>query len=129
MKQHPITAYLTRLSVFSVVVCFMFFFFMLFANGKLSPRIPYYVVMFWSLTAAGYCMVYYLPKRGTMNFVNAFMIAKFAKMIIYLAVLAIVYLLDIETNKTFVLSYFIIFVLYLIFDTITLNSLAKKNKQ
>jgi hypothetical protein len=84
--------------------------------------------MFWVLTAAGYCMVYFLPKRGTMNFVNAFMIAKFGKMIIYLAVLVAVCLLDVETGNTFIISYFIIFVLYLIFDTITLNSLAKKNK-
>jgi hypothetical protein len=98
----------------------------MFAKGALSPRIPYYVVMFWALTAVGYCMVYFLPKRGTMNFVNAFMIAKFGKMIIYLAVLVAVCLLDVEKDNSFIISYFVLFVLYLIFDTITLNSLAKK---
>jgi hypothetical protein len=100
---------------------------MLFSKGALSHYIPYYIVMFWVLTAAGYCLVYFLPKRGVMNFVNAFMVAKFGKMIIYLLLLAIVYLLNIEKDKMFAVAYFVIFILYLIFDTITLNSLAKKN--
>ncbi|MDR1006366.1 MAG: hypothetical protein LBL74_05840 [Bacteroidales bacterium] len=128
MRQHPIAAYLTRLSIFSIVVCFTCFFFMFFTKGLLSPRIPYYIVMFWLLTGGGYCLLYFLPKNGSMNFVNTFMIVKFGKIIIYLGVLAIAYLLDIEKGRSFALLYFAIFILYLIFDTITLNSLVKKNK-
>jgi hypothetical protein len=101
---------------------------MLYTKGMLSPNLPYYIVMFWALTAVGYCLIYFIPKRKTMNFVNIVMIVKFGKMIIYIGVLSIVYLSKIETDKMFVVSYLIIFVLYLIFDTITLYSLAKKSK-
>jgi hypothetical protein len=126
MKQHPIAVYLTKLSIFSIVICFMFLFFMLFFKGTLSPHLPYYIVMFWTLTAVGYCLVYFLPQKNIMNFENIFMLAKFGKMLIYIAVLTFVYMFEIENGKSFTISYLILFMLYLIFDTITLNVLAKK---
>ena len=55
-----------------------------------------------------------------------FMITKVLKFIVYLFALVIVFLLDIETNVKFAVSYCVIFFLFLIFDTITINQLSRR---
>jgi MFS superfamily sulfate permease-like transporter len=79
--------------------------------------------MFYVFTAFSYVFLY---KNRKTNFVPSFMITKILKFIVYLFALVIVFLLDIETNVKFAVSYCIIFFLFLIFDTITINQLSRR---
>ncbi|MDD3724354.1 MAG: hypothetical protein PHV83_02365 [Bacteroidales bacterium] len=63
-----------------------------------------------------------------MRFENIFMITKFSKLLIYIIVLILAILLPVTNIKAFLSSYAILYILYTIFDTITLNQLAKKLK-
>ena len=53
------------------------------------------------------------------------MITKILKFIVYIFVLIIVLLLDVETNVKFAVSYLVINFLFIAFDTITINQLSR----
>jgi hypothetical protein len=71
------------------------------------------------------CYVFLYKNRKT-NFVPTFMITKILKFLVYIFVLIILLLLNIETNVKFAVSYLIISFLFIIFDTITINQLSRK---
>jgi MFS superfamily sulfate permease-like transporter len=54
------------------------------------------------------------------------MITKILKFLVYIFVMVIVLLLDVETNVKFAVSYLIISFSFIIFDTITINQLSRK---
>lgn len=124
MKQSHLLFYFSKLSIFAMCICFVTLFARFFVPVEfLSEDLPYYIVMFYVFTAFSYVFLY---KNRKTNFVPTFMITKILKFIVYLFALVIVFLLDIETNVKFAVSYCIIFFLFLIFDTITINQLSRR---
>lgn len=124
MKQSHLLFYFSKLSIFAMCICFVTLFARFFVPVEfLSENLPYYIVMFYVFTAFSYVFLY---KNRKTNFVPTFMITKILKFIVYLFALVIVFLLDIETNVKFAVSYCIIFFLFLIFDTITINQLSRR---
>lgn len=124
MKQSYLLFYFSKLSIFAMCICFVALFARFFVPVEfLSENLPYYIVMFYVFTAFSYVFLY---KNRKTNFVPTFMITKILKFIVYLFALVIVFLLDIETNVKFAVSYCVIFFLFLIFDTITINQLSKR---
>jgi FlaA1/EpsC-like NDP-sugar epimerase len=107
-----------------MAICFVSLFARLFVPAEfLSEDLPYYIVMFYVVTAISFVVLY--KKRKT-NFVPTFMLTKIIKFLTYIFVLILVFLLDIETNIKFAVSYCIIFFLFLVFDTITISQLSRK---
>lgn len=124
MKQSHLLFYFSKLSIFAMCICFITLFARFFVPIEfLSENLPYYIVMFYVFTALCYVFLY---KNRKTNFVPTFMITKVLKFIVYLFALVIVFLLDIETNVKFAVSYCVIFFLFLIFDTITINQLSRR---
>jgi MFS superfamily sulfate permease-like transporter len=107
-----------------MAICFVSLFARLFVPAEfLSEDLPYYIVMFYVVTAISFVVLY--KKRKT-NFVPTFMLTKIINFLTYIFVLILVFLLDIETNIKFAVSYCIIFFLFLVFDTITISQLSRK---
>lgn len=130
MQNHPLLSYFSKLSIFSICVCFAFLFCSVSpAREFLSENMPYYVVMFYILTALSYVSLYLLPKKMKVNFIHIFLITKMLKFIIYLSVLVIVLLFGIETNVKFAVSYLVMFLMFLTFDTVTTNKLSRKEAE
>ncbi|MBO7277050.1 MAG: hypothetical protein J6U84_03710 [Bacteroidales bacterium] len=124
MKSSYLMFYFSKLSIFSMAICFVSLFARLFLPAEfLSEDLPYYIVMFYVVTAISFVVLY--KKRKT-NFVPTFMLTKIIKFLTYIFVLILVFLLDIETNIKFAVSYCIIFFLFLVFDTITISQLSRK---
>lgn len=126
MKKHPLVSYFTQLSFFSIAVSFVALFAMIFLRNKISVNLPYYIVLFYLCTAIGYVLTYYSVSRKKMRFENIFMLVKFAKLFLYLIVLIVVVMQNKENTVPFVVSYLILYAIYLIFDTITIKNLSKK---
>lgn len=126
MQRHPLFVYFSRLSIFAICVCFVFLFAALgVPKDFLSENLPYYVVMFYCFTALSYVALYLLPRRRGANFLHVFLICKVVKFVVYISVLLLSFLFGAETNAKFALTYFVLFVLFLVFDTVTTNRLAK----
>lgn len=127
MKKNPFVTYVTTLTFFSMAVCFLVMLCMMFVPRDFITRItPYYILMFYIITLAGYACVYFIPKNGTMRFENVFLMVKIIKFLIYLVVLVVVMLGGIEKNAKFAVAYLSLFIIYQVFDTITLTKLVKK---
>lgn len=126
MKKHPLISYFTKLSYFSIAVAFMAFFAMLFLKNKISMNLPYYIVLFYICTAIGYTLTYYSINKKSMRFENIFMLVKFGKLFIYIIVFSVIILSNTENTIPFVISYLLLYALYLIFDTITFKNFSKK---
>lgn len=126
MKKHPLISYFTKLSYFSIAVAFIAFFAMLFLRNKISMNLPYYIVLFYICTAIGYTLTYYSINKKSMRFENIFMLVKFGKLFIYIIVFSVIILSNTENTIPFVISYLLLYALYLIFDTITFKNFSKK---
>lgn len=124
MKSSHLLFYFSKLSIFAMCICFITLFARFFVSVEfLSENLPYYIVMFYLMTALCYVFLY---KNRKTNFVPTFMITKILKFLVYIFVLIILLLLNIETNVKFAVSYLIISFLFIIFDTITINQLSRK---
>lgn len=130
MQKYPLATYFSKLSIFAICVCFAFLFSALALPKEFfSPNIPWYLIMFYALTALSYSALYLLPRKRKVNFVHIFLISKLLKFIIYICVLALVYLFGVETQVKFAVSYFVLFLLFLVFDTVTTNKLSRREAE
>ncbi len=124
MKSSYLLFYISKLSIFAMCVCFISLFARFFVPTEfLSSNLPYYIIMFYLTTMLCYVFLY---KNRKTNFVSTFMITKILKFLVYIFVMVIVLLLEVETNVKFAVSYLIISFLFIIFDTITINQLSRK---
>jgi len=129
MKKHPLISYLLKITILSLIMCFAVLF-SLFVVPKdfLSHNIPYYILMFFVVGFLSYAFMYYAPKKSKLKFEQAFLLTRLIKILIYVGVLVIVIFAHIEKNIKFALYYMLIYVVYQVFDIITMKKLAKTNK-
>lgn len=129
MQQNPLVSYIIKLTFFSIGVSLIGLFSLLFLSKDwIFDSIPYLIILFYSITGISYTLIYLTQKSKKMRFENIFMITKFSKLLIYIIVLIVAILLPVTNIKAFLSLYAILYILYTIFDTITLNQLAKKLK-
>ncbi|MDR0970805.1 MAG: hypothetical protein LBM25_00260 [Bacteroidales bacterium] len=127
MKQNPIASYMTKLSILSIAVCFIaFFVILLMGKNIISHYMPYYTLFFYIITAIGYTTIYFCTKEKKVPFERIFLIVKAIKLMLYILLLIIVFALNIDRSIPFVIFYLSLYVIYLIFDTITLKKVSKQ---
>jgi hypothetical protein len=127
MKKNPFVSYISKITFLSIAVCFLSLLLVLVVpKGFITRNVPYYIVMYYAVTILGYAGVYFLPQKTTLKFENVFLMTKIIKFLIYLLVLVVVFLGGIEKNAKFAVAYLVLFLIYQVFDTITLTQLIKK---
>ena len=110
-----------------MIICFITLFARFFVPAEfLSENLPYYIVLFYVMTALCYVFLY---KNRKTNFVPTFMITKILKFLVYIFVLIILLLLEVETNVKFAVSYVVICFSFIVFDTITINQLSRREAE
>lgn len=128
MQRNPLTSYIIKLSIFSIAICFIGFISLLFFKNYISLNLPYYILLFYLCTGLSYIYTYFSLKKKKMRFENVFMITKFGKLFIYIIVFLILIFLKKENPIPLTITYLSLYVLYLIFDTITLKNFSQKIK-
>lgn len=127
MKSSYLLFYFSKLSIFAMIICFITLFARFFVPTEfLSENLPYYIVLFYVMTALCYVFLY---KNRKTNFVPTFMITKILKFLVYIFVLIILLLLEVETNVKFAVSYVVICFSFIVFDTITINQLSRREAE
>ncbi len=127
MKSSYLLFYFSKLSIFAMIICFITLFARFFVPAEfLSENLPYYIVLFYVMTALCYVFLY---KNRKTNFVPTFMITKILKFLVYIFVLIILLLLEVETNVKFAVSYVVICFSFIVFDTITINQLSRREAE
>jgi hypothetical protein len=128
MQRNPLSAYIVKLSLFSIAISFIGFIALLFFKNYISLNLPYYILLFYLCTGISFIFTYISIKKKKMRFENIFMITKFGKLFIYIIVFLIIVFLKKENLLAFTITYLSLYVLYLAFDTITLKNLSQKIK-
>ena len=85
--------------------------------------------MYYIVTLAFWTFLYYVPKRNILKFEQAYMISRTAKLIIYALIFAVVLLCGLEKNIKFAFAYLGLYLVYMIFDTITTMQTIREHKQ
>ncbi len=126
MQRNPLNSYIIKLSVFSIIICFIGFISLIFFENYISLNLPYYILLFYLCTGLSFVFTYFSLKKKTMRFENVFMITKFGKLLIYIIVFLIIVFLKKEEIIPFTITYLSLYFLYLIFDTITIKNYSQK---
>ncbi len=91
----------------------------------INPVYPYMLLLFFSITAIIHYVVLRISRLNPRRFVSYFMLATFFKLIIYFtAVLVYVYTTR-ENVLSFILTFFIIYIFYTVFEVILILAQTK----
>ncbi len=129
MIKNPFLSYLQKLTFFSIAVCFVDMLLWLFVKPDYIRNVPYYVAVYYIVTLLFWAFLYYAPKRKLLRFEQAYMVSKIGKLLIYALIFALVLLAGLEKNTKFAFAYLALYVVYLIFDSITTLQLVRKNNE
>ena len=128
MIKNPFFNYLNKLTFFSIAVCFVVMLLWLTPIREYLRLMPYYICMYYVVTLAFWCFLRYVPNKTKLTFEHAYMITKIGKILVYALIFVIILLLGLEKSTKFAFAYLGLYLVYLVFDTITLVQLVKENK-
>lgn len=128
MIKNPFFNYLNKLTFFSIAVCFVVMLLWLTPIREYLRLMPYYICMYYVVTLAFWCFLRYVPKKTKLSFEQSYMITKIGKILVYALIFVIILLLGLEKSTKFAFAYLGLYLVYLVFDTITLMQLVKENK-
>jgi hypothetical protein len=122
--------FLKRILILSIVIAAIGIgLYFIIPAGKFSPATPFLVLFFFIATSG----LYYILLKSTSNkfsrFMNQFMIMTFAKLFLYIIVIVVYVLLNKADAFPFVITFFILYLIYTIFEIISfLNDQKKMEK-
>jgi len=128
MIKNPFFNYLNKLTFFSIAVCFVVMLLWFTPIRDYLRMAPYYICMYFVVTLLFWTFLKYAPKKNLLTFEKAYIISKVGKILVYALIFVIILLLGLEKSTKFAFAYLGLYLVYLIFDTITIMQLIKNNK-
>ncbi|MGP1515132.1 MAG: hypothetical protein ACTTJH_04165 [Bacteroidales bacterium] len=128
MIKNPFIKYLNRITFFSIGVCFVIMLLWLTPVRDYLRSAPYYISMYYTVTLLFWIFLKYAPQKQIIKFEQAYMISKVGKILIYAIIFAVVLLFGIEKSTKFAFAYLTLYLIYTVFDTITIMYLVKEHK-
>jgi hypothetical protein len=118
--------FLLKLTALSLILGLIFFILdSCLSNGILSRAIPYLLVLFFIVTAVVHYILLRITVLNPRKFVGYFMLATFLKLLNYLVVIFVYVLTVKEGILSFVLSFFVLYIIYTTFEVITILAQTK----
>ncbi|NQT78030.1 MAG: hypothetical protein HQ565_09970 [Bacteroidetes bacterium] len=91
-----------------------------------SPAFPFIVGFFFFATIIVFYYMLKAVEKRPARFVNVFMLTTMLKLMLFLAVMVVYVLLNPEDAKPFILTYFVLYVIYTVLEVV---SILKVNKE
>jgi hypothetical protein len=123
--------FLQRIAILSVIIEVLSVVLYLLMPVKMySHSTPFLVLFFFAVNTGFYYIILKLTNNKFSRFVNMFMILTFAKLFLYIIVILVYALLNKADAFPFVITFFILYIIYTIFEIISfLNDQKKMEKQ
>ncbi len=120
--------FLLRLTILSIIAAVIIYLLKnIGATAIISPALFQVLVLFFLLTAAVHYVLLRISTLNPRKFVGYFMLATFLKLFVYLIVMvAYAFTIDHEEVMPFVLGFFALYIIYTVFEVVTLLSQTKK---
>lgn len=121
--------FLKKLIVFTAVIAVLgYLSTYLLPPNYVTPAWPYLFVFFFSVTLIVHNILLKVSKKRAQNFINIFMLLTFGKLIFYLSIILAYALINREDSIPFIITFFILYVLFTIFE-VALSLSHTKAKQ
>ncbi len=121
--------FLKRIIIFSVafaLICFIVGYFLPYES--ITPALPYLFLFFLSVTLVVHYVLLKASEKRFSKFTTYFMLATFLKLMLYIAVLLIYVLLNRSDAIPFIITFFILYIFYTVFEVISILSYSKTRK-
>jgi len=118
--------FLKRIIIFSIAFALIFFTVGYFLPAEyITPALPYLFLFFLSVTLVVHYVLLKASEKRFSKFTTYFMLATFLKLMLYIAVLIIYVLLNRFDAIPFIITFFILYVFYTVFEVISILSYSK----
>jgi hypothetical protein len=101
----------------------------LLPENYFSPVLPFLFPFFFSATAIFYSYLVKSSEKKFIRFVNRFMLTTFVKLMLFMAVLLCYVFTHKDDAVPFILSFFILYVAYTVFEVVALLKFSKTEKK
>ena len=119
--------FIIRLTIISLIAGILVVLLNRFLSPEIiSPALPWLIILFYFVTAAVHFVLLRITELKPGKFVGYYMLATFLKLLIYLVVM-VVYVFNVKEGVlAFILSFFILYIVYTIFEVVTILSQTKE---
>jgi len=119
--------FIIRLTILSLITGILVFILnRLFSSEIIPPALPWLIILFYLVTAVVHYALLRISAMNPRKFVGYFMLATFAKLMVYLVVM-VAYVFKVrEGMLAFVLSFFMLYIIYTVFEVVTILDQTKE---
>ena len=119
--------FLRKLFIFTLILAGIGFLvsFFLPANYR-TPALPFLYVFFFSVTLIVHYILLKVSLKRANSFINIFMLLTFGKLIFFLSIILIYALLNRDDAAQFIISFFVLYVFFTVFEVIQSLSHARQ---
>jgi hypothetical protein len=119
--------FILRLTILSLVLGAVAFILSRLLPGRMiSPALPYLFLLFYVIGALVHFVLLRITALNPRKFVSYFMLATFFKLMNYLIVILVYVLYVKEGILPFILSFFILYIIYTVFEVVTILAQTKE---
>lgn len=119
--------FIIRLTILSLILGLLAFILSRFLpDGMISPALPYLFILFYVITAIVHYILLRITVLNPRKFVSYFMLATFVKLMNYLIVVVVYAFYVKEGILPFILSFFILYIFYTVFEVVTILAQTKE---
>jgi len=111
-------------SIILAIICFTISFFL--PTKYLTPSLPYLFIFFFVITLVVHYILMKASEKRMSRFVNYFMLATFLKLMLYIMILVIYVLFNRCDAIPFILTFFILYLFFTVFEIISILSFLKR---
>ena len=118
--------FITRLFILSLITGLVFYLLdSLLAEGIITLSYPWLIVLFFVVTALVHYVLLRITELNPRKFVGYFMLATSLKLLNYLIVIFVYVFMVKEGILQFILAFFILYIIYTVFEVVTILSQTK----
>ncbi|MCF8369588.1 MAG: hypothetical protein K9G76_11135 [Bacteroidales bacterium] len=119
-----------KLIVFTIICVLGVYGIVYFIPGKyVTPTLPFLLVFFFAVTILIHFILLKVSTKKAINFINVFMLLTLGKLMLFLSIILAYVFINREDAVNFVMSFFILYVLFTVFEvsqSLGLNKLRLK---
>ena len=121
--------YLKKLVILTLIIGLISFVLAFYLpKQNVSPAMPFLLGFFFCVAAITYYLAVSALEKKTSKYANFYMISVFAKLLIYVAIIVIYAFVNIGDIISFIITFFVYYLLFTSFETIEILKAQKMNK-
>ena len=129
-KSSGYLTFLRRILVFSVILGLTATGIRFLAPAKYTtPALPWLFVFFTGVTLAGYYFILRSARKKFIRFINAYLLVTVVKLFLFIGVIFLYLLNNRQDAAAFAISFFVLYLCYMIFEVVSLVSYFKSSQQ